>query len=61
MIIDMKNVLLFLLLLIAQVTTGSAQSVLGIKFGSSYDYVKSRLEERFGTTSVLAKEGGLHI
>lgn len=61
MITGIKNVLLFLVLLITQVTTCSAQSVLGIKFGSSYDYVKSRLEERFGTTSVFAKEGGLHI
>lgn len=61
MITGIKNVLLFLVLLITQVTTCSAQSVLGIKFGSSYDYVKSRLEERFGITSVLAKEGGLHV
>ena len=57
----MKSVLLFIAILISQVTTCNAQSVLGIKFGSSYDYVKSRLEERFGKTSVLAKEGALHI
>ena len=38
-----------------------AQSVLGIKFGSSYDDVKEMLERRFGLYSVREKNGNLSM
>lgn len=55
----MKRALLLSLLLFPSIL--SAQSVLGIKFGSSYETVKAQLEKRFGRYKVSEDEGCLNM
>lgn len=54
----MKKLLLTLALALCFIM-GQAQSVLGIKFGSSYDEVKEQLENRFGYYSTHPSGGNI--
>ena len=56
----MKRYLVICILSLLPVISYS-QSVLGIKFGSSYDVVKAALEERFGRYSVYETNGTLKV
>lgn len=55
----MKKFVLIVLLFFSAMA--NAQSVMGIKFGSSYEEVKQQLEQRLGKYSVVEKQGMLHI
>ena len=54
----MKKFLLIAALLISALTA-NAQSVLGINFGSSYETVKEKLQQRFGRYSIHEDNGDL--
>lgn len=55
----MRKVIIILLFFAS--ITASAQSVLGIPFGSSYDGVKHMLEERIGEYKVIEDGGSLKV
>lgn len=58
----MKKILLFLILCICSpICTWAQGSVLGIKFGNSYDYVKQLLKARYGEFGVSENKGGLQV
>lgn len=57
----MRKAILLMCVFVTFPLVGLAQSVLGIKFGSSYWQTKKALEDRYGTDNVAEVKGVLYV